>query len=215
MATALIYGAPGSGKTINTTRIPGKTLLLSSDNSALVLKNFDRPNLTIRAVKTFKDFVDDFEAATENKQYDNIIVDCLTDLIDSFITEVREKGFSGDIRQHYLAIYTKVKFLVRKAAFCDTNVLFNCWEDSEVGELTSGEMARCVSPMLPAKIKQQVCGLCNIVGRVSSAMDKNGNRQWYFFTEAGKETIMAKDQLFMRKSCMPESLFVNPAESKK
>ncbi|WP_406044170.1 AAA family ATPase [Succinimonas sp.] len=214
MATALIYGAPGSGKTINTTRIPGKTLLLSSDNSARVLNNFERPNLTVKEAMTFKDFVDDFEAATASKQYDNIIVDCLTDLIDAYITEIREKGFSGDIRQHYLAIYTKVKFLVRKAAFCDTNVIFNCWEDSEVGELTTGEMARCVSPMLPAKIKQQVCGLCNIVGRVSSAPNKNGNRQWYFFTEAGKETIMAKDQMFLRKSCLPENLFTAP-EAKK
>jgi phage nucleotide-binding protein len=214
MATALIYGAPGSGKTINTTRIPGKTLLLSSDNSARVLNNFERPNLTVKEAKNFKEFVDDFEAATESKQYDNIIVDCLTDLIDAYITEIREKGFSGDIRQHYLTIYTKVKFLVRKAAFCDTNVIFNCWEDSEVGELTSGDMARCVSPMLPAKIKQQVCGLCNIVGRVSSAMDKNGNRQWYFFTEAGKETIMAKDQMFLRKSCMPENLFTAPEDKK-
>lgn len=214
MATAIIYGAPGSGKTINTTRIPGKSLLLSSDNSARVLNNFERPNLTIKEAKTFKDFVDDFEAATESKQYDNIIVDCLTDLIDAYITEIREHGLSGDIRQHYLAIYTKVKFLVRKAAFCDTNVIFNCWEDSEVGELTSGEMARCVSPMLPAKIKQQVCGLCNIVGRVSSAMDKSGNRQWYFFTEAGKETIMAKDQMYLRKSCLPENLFTAPEVKK-
>ena len=214
MATAIIYGAPGSGKTINTTRLPGKSLLISSDNSARVLNNFERPNLTIKVAMSFKDFVDEFEAATESHQYDNVIVDCLTDLIDAYITEIREKGFSGDIRQHYLAIYTKVKFLVRKAAFCDTNVVFNCWEDSEVGELTSGEMARCVSPMLPAKIKQQVCGLCNIVGRVSSAIDKNGNRQWYFFTEAGKETIMAKDQMFLRKSCMPENLFTAPEDKK-
>lgn len=214
MATAIIYGAPGSGKTINTTRIPGKSLLISSDNSARVLNNFERPNLTIKAAMSFKDFVDEFEGATASHQYDNIIVDCLTDLIDAYITEIREKGFSGDIRQHYLAIYTKVKFLVRKAAFCDTNVVFNCWEDSEVGELTSGEMARCVSPMLPAKIKQQVCGLCNIVGRVSSAADRNGNRQWYFFTEAGKETIMVKDQLYMRKSCMPENLFTAPEDKK-
>ena len=214
MATAIIYGAPGSGKTINTTRIPGKSLLISSDNSARVLNNFERPNLTIKVAMSFKDFVDEFEAATASHQYDNIIVDCLTDLIDAYITEIREKGFSGDIRQHYLAIYTKVKFLVRKAAFCDTNVIFNCWEDSDVGELTSGEMARCVSPMLPAKIKQQVCGLCNIVGRVSSAIDSKGNRQWYFFTEAGKETIMAKDQMFLRKSCLPENLFTAPEDKK-
>ena len=126
MSTAIIFGAPGSGKTVNATLIPGKTLLLCSDNSAVVLNHFERPNLTVKEVKNFKDFVEAFDAATTNKIYDNIIVDCLTDLIDAYIVEIRENGFSGDIRQHYLAIYTKVKFLVRKAAFCDTNCIFNC-----------------------------------------------------------------------------------------
>ena len=213
MATALIYGAPGSGKTINATRIPGKTLLLSSDNSAMVLNNFERPNLTVKEVANFKSFVDMFEEATSSAHYDNIIVDCLTDLIDAYIVEIREGGFSGDIRQHYLAIYTKVKFLVRKAAFCNTNCIFNCWEDVETITLESGEIANRVSPMLPAKIKQQVCGLCNIVARVTSAVDKQGVRQWYFATE-GNEVRMAKDQLYLRKSCMPEDIFTKPEAAK-
>ena len=198
MATAIIYGAPGSGKTINTTRIPGKSLLLSSDNSARVLDNFDRPDLTTKEVKNFKEFTEAFEAATISKQYDNIIIDCLTDLIDSYIVEIREKGFSGDIRQHYLAIYNKVKYLVRQSAFCGTNCVFNCWEDIETVTLPNGEVANRVSPMLPSKIKQQVCGLCNIVAYVTSGNDKNGVKQWYYVTE-GTPTVMAKDQLYMRK----------------
>lgn len=80
--------------------------------------------------------------------------------------------------------------------------------------LPSGEVVNRVSPMLPAKIKQQVCGLCNIVAYVTSANDKQGNKQWYYVTE-GKPTIMAKDQLFMRKSCLPENAFIDPAETKK
>ena len=213
MAVMCLYGQPGSGKTINATRLPGKSLLISSDNSATVLKNFERPNLTIKEVQGFKEFVEAFEAATTNKQYDNIIVDCLTDLIDAYIVEIRENGFSGDIRQYYLAVYTKVKFLVRKAAFCDTNVVFNCWEDVETVTLPTGEIANRVSPMLPAKIKQQVCGLCNIVAYVTSANDKQNVKQWFFVTE-GSPTVMAKDQLFLRKSCMPENAFVAP-EAKK
>lgn len=213
MATALVYGAPGSGKTINTTRIPGKTLLISSDNSAMVLNNFERPNLTVKEAANFKMFVDLFEEATSSEHYDNIIVDCLTDLIDAYIVEIREGGVGGDIRQHYLAIYTKVKFLVRKAAFCNTNCIFNCWEDVETITLESGEIANRVSPMLPAKIKQQVCGLCNVVARVTSALDKQGNRQWYFATE-GNEVRMAKDQLYLRKNCVPEKLFEKTEEAK-
>ena len=90
MAVMCLYGQPGSGKTVNSTRLPGKTLLISSDNSALVLKNFERPNLTVKPASNFKEFVDAFEDATKNKQYDNIIVDCLTDLIDAYIVEIRE-----------------------------------------------------------------------------------------------------------------------------
>lgn len=212
MAVMCLYGQPGSGKTVNATRLPGKTLLLSSDNSALVLNNFDRPELTIIEIKSFREFADAFEAATASKQYDNIVVDCLTDIIDAYIVEVREAGVQGDIRQHYLAVYTKVKALVRKAAFCGTHCVFNCWEDVEAVTLPSGEMVNRVSPMLPAKIKQQVCGLCNIVAYVTSATDKQGRRQWYYITE-GKPTIMAKDQLFLRKSCMPEDVFVAPKET--
>jgi phage nucleotide-binding protein len=206
-----LYGAPGQGKTVNATRLPGKSLLISSDNSALVLKNFDRPNLTVKEARDFKEFVDTFDDATASKKYDNIIVDCLTDLIDGYITSIRENGFNGDIRQQYLAIYTKVKFLARKAAFCDTNVVFNCWEDMEMVTLPSGEIVNRVSPMLPAKIKQQVCGLCNIVAYVTSANDAKGNRQWYFITE-GNPTVMAKDQMFLRKNCIPEDLFKAPAK---
>lgn len=213
MAVMCLYGQPGSGKTVNATRLPGKSLLLSSDNSSLVLKHFERPNLTIKEVKNFKEFVDAFEAATTSKQYDNIIVDCLTDLIDAYIVEIRESGFSGDIRQHYLAVYTKVKFLTRKSAFCGTHVVLNCWEDIETVTLPSGEIVNRVSPMLPTKIKQQVCGLCNIVAYVTSANDKQGTKQWYYITE-GKPTIMAKDQLYLRKSCMPELAFTAPENNK-
>lgn len=213
MAVMCLYGEPGSGKTVNATRLPGKSLLLSSDNSALVLKNFARPNLTVKEVKSFKEFVERFEEATQNKQYDNIIVDCLTDLIDAYIVEIRENGFSGDIRQYYLAIYTKVKFLARKAAFCDTNVVFNCWEDITEKTLPTGEIVNYLSPALPAKIKQQVCGLCNIVAYVTTGVDKQGKKQWYFVTE-GSPTMMAKDQLYMRKNCLPEDAFTAP-EAKK
>lgn len=213
MAVMCLYGQPGSGKTVNATRLPGKSLLISSDNSAIVLKNFERPDLVVKEAQGFKEFVDIFEEATANKQYDNIIVDCLTDLIDAYIVEIRENGFSGDIRQYYLAVYTKVKFLVRKAAFCDTNVIFNCWEDVETITLPTGEVANRVSPMLPAKIKQQVCGLCNIVAYVTSANDKQNVKQWFYVTE-GSPTVMAKDQLFLRKSCMPENAFTAPEVKK-
>ena len=206
MATAIIFSPPGGGKTVNSTLIPGKTLLLSSDNSAVVLKNFKRENLTVKAIPTFKDFLDEFDKATTSKQYDTIITDCLSDLIDGFIVECRESKAFNDIRQAYMLVYTKVKALARKAAHCGTDCIFNCWEDVEEITTPSGEVKNRLSPMLPAKIKQQVCGLCNVIARVSTAMDKDNNRRWYYVTESS-ETLMAKDQLHCRTSCMPEDIF--------
>jgi len=206
MATAIIYGPPGSGKTVNATLIKGKNLLLSSDNSAVVLNNFKRENLTIKPIPTFKDFLDEFEKATNSKQYDTIIADYLSDIIDGYIVECRESKAFNDIRQAYMLAYTKVKALVRKAAHCGTDVIFNCWEDVEEITTPSGEIKNRLSPMLPAKIKQQVCGLCNVIARVSTAKDKEGNNRWYYVTEPS-DTLMVKDQLGCAKSLMPENLF--------
>ena len=206
MATAIIYGAPGTGKTVNSTLVPGKTLLLSSDNSAVVLNNFKRDNLTIMPVSTFKEYLDEFEKATTSKQYDTIITDCLTDIIDGFIVECRESKAFSDIRQAYMLVYTKVKALARKAAYCGTDCIFNCWEDVEEITTPSGEIKNRISPMLPSKIKQQVCGLCNVIAYVTTATDKDNNKRWYYVTEA-RDTLMVKDQLGCAKSLMPENLF--------
>lgn len=206
MSTAIIYGAPGSGKTVNSTLVPGKTLLLSSDNSAVVLNNFKRENLTIKTVATFKDYLDEFEKATTSKQYDTIITDCLTDIIDGFIVECRESKAFNDIRQAYMLVYTKVKALARKAAYCGTDCIFNCWEDVEEITTPSGEVKNRLSPMLPSKIKQQVCGLCNVIAYVTTATDKDNNKRWYYVTEA-RDTLMVKDQLGCAKSLMPENIF--------
>ena len=206
MATAIIYGAPGTGKTVNSTLVPGKTLLLSSDNSSVVLNNFKRENLTIKPVATFKDYLDEFEKATTSKQYDTIITDCLTDIIDGFIVECRESKAFNDIRQAYMLVYTKVKALARKAAYCGTDCIFNCWEDVEEITTPSGEVKNRLSPMLPSKIKQQVCGLCNVIAYVTTATDKEGNKRWYYVTEA-RDTLMVKDQLGCAKSLMPENIF--------
>lgn len=208
MATAIIYGPPGSGKTVNATLVPGKTLLLCSDNSSVVLNHFERPDLTIKEIASFKEYITEFEKATQSKQYDTVITDCLTDLIDGYIVECRESGKFNDIRQAYMNVYTKVKYFVRKAAYCGTDCIFTCWEDIETLTDTEGNIINRRSPMLPNKIKQQVCGLCNILAIVTTGMDKERNTRWFYITE-GNETRMCKDQLHNRKSCLPQHLFNN------
>ena len=215
MANALIYGPSGSGKTVNATRViapdRGKNLLLCSDNSWRVLKNFKRDNLTIEVVEHWvKDgrnihnetcFREQFDKAVESKMYDNIIVDNLSDIVDVCINEYREDKTFQDIRQGYMELYTALKQITRKAGQLDCNVIFTAWEEMYEYTQPDGNVINCVRPQIPGKIIQNVCGLMNIVGRVCKSKD-----EWVYQLE-GTASVMAKDQLACRKGCRPEDIF--------
>ena len=210
MANALIYTQSGGGKTVNSTLVAApkrkKNLLICSDNSSIVLKNFDRQNLTIQNVGTVKDFIDAYQKGYNSKQYDNIILDNLSDLIDMWLLELDASGKFKDFRQAYQLVYQSLKRLSRESAMLDCNTIFTCWSDNVEITLPTGEMAVRLQPKIPPKILDNVCGLMNVVAYINTATDADGNRRWYYVTE-GKPTLVAKDQIACRKSCMPEDLF--------
>ena len=78
MANALIYTQSGGGKTCNSTLVAApkrkKNLLICSDNSSIVLNNFERPNLTIKNVGTVKDFIGEYQAGYTSKKYEKLYV---------------------------------------------------------------------------------------------------------------------------------------------
>ena len=56
MSVALIWGSPGSGKTVGATApAKEKILLLCSDNSSVVLNMFDRKNVAVERVEHWID----------------------------------------------------------------------------------------------------------------------------------------------------------------
>ena len=217
MANALLYTQSGGGKTCNSTLVSapkrGKNLLICSDNSSIVLNNFERPNLKIENVATVKDFVDAYQTGYNEKIFDNIILDNLSDLIDMWLLELDASGKFKDFRQAYQLVYQSLKRLSRESTMLDCNTIFTAWSDNFEITLPSGELAVRLQPKIPAKILDNVCGLMNVVGYINTAVDKDGNKRWYYVTE-GSPTLMAKDQIACRKSCMPEDLFIIP-EAKK
>ena len=209
MANALIYCPSGGGKTVNATRVAlgkrGHNLLLCSDNSSVVLRNFERPNLEIVNLKSIKQFMDTFDGAVSAEKYDCIIVDNLSDLFDMWILELDASGKFKDMRQAYQSVYQALKRLVRKAGQVSTNVIFTAWHDDREITLGNGEKAVRITPKLQPKILDNICGLCNIVAYINTA-EKDGKKQWYYVLE-GTPQLYAKDQLFCRKSCLPEDIF--------
>lgn len=210
MANALIYCQSGGGKTVNSTLAAspkrGKNLLICTDNSSIVLQNFARPNLDIRNVSNVKGFVDEYRAGYECKRYDNIILDNLSDLIDMWLLELDDTGKFKDFRQAYQLVYQSLKRLSRESTTLDCNTIFTAWLDTVDITLPSGEVVTRMQPKIPAKILDNVCGLMNVVGYINTATTRDGEKRWYYVTE-GKPTLLAKDQIACRKSCMPEDIF--------
>ena len=213
MANALVFTQSGGGKTVNSTLVTapnrGKNLLICTDNSSIVLQNFDRPNLDILNVSSVKEFVDAYRTGANSKKYDNIILDNLSDLVDMWLLELDDSGKFKDFRQAYQLVYQSLKRLTRESTTMECNTIFTAWLDTTDFTLPTGEMVTRMQPKIPTKILDNVCGLMNVVAYINTATDKEGNKRWYYVTE-GKPTLMAKDQIACRKSCMPEDIFTVP-----
>ena len=219
MAVALVYGRSGAGKTVNSTlvrtRDRGRNLLLNSDGSALVLNNFDRPNLDVEVVEHWMAQGSDgkkqtclkeqFENAVASKKYDTIIVDNISDIFDLAVLEMDESGRYNDPRKYYLLIYNDLKRLAREAQQADCDVIFTAWSSEYEARLENGSLATGIRPKLPEKITDNFLGLCNIVAYVKTA-EKDGVKRWYYTTE-GSPILYCKDQIFCKKSCLPEDIF--------
>lgn len=222
MSVAMIWGSPGSGKTVAATApAKEKILLLCSDNSSVVLNMFERKNVTIEKVEHWINpgdgknyFTKQFENALNSKKYSLIVVDNLTDIKEMALLEIDEEGKIKDIRQVYQAVYMSIKRLTRMAANADCHVTFTCWDDGEEITKSDGTLALRQFPNLPKKILPQVLGLCNIVGQMAKAKDKSGNMRWFLITEDSETRYGCKDQIYGRKTVLPENLFEAPTTDK-
>ena len=208
MSVAMIVGESGAGKTVNATlaRTPKRIKLICTDNSSIVLQNFDRPNVDIENVSTVDAFMDAFHKSTENSNYSLIVVDNLSDYFDLAILEMEASGDFKDMRRAYAVLYSQIKRLVREATAVNCDVVFTAWQDIVEITLPTGEHIQRVQPKLPGKILNNVCGLMNIIAHVQTAMD--GDKKRWFYVTAGSPALLAKDQLYCRKSCLPEDIFI-------
>lgn len=222
MSVAMIWGSPGSGKTVAATAPKKEKIkLLCSDNSAVVLNMFERKNVEVERVEHWIDpgdgknyFSKQFESALASGKYTLIVVDNLTDIKELALLEIEEQGRIKDIRQVYQAVYMAIKRLTRMAANAKCHVTFTAWDDGEEITKSDGTLALRQSPNLPPKIRPQVLGLCNIVGQMCKGKDKDGKMSWFLITEDSETRYGCKDQLHGRKFIMPEDLF-NAPEVKK
>lgn len=207
MPTAIVYTKSGGGKTVNTSRVEGTTRLIDSDNSSVVLQNFDRPNVSVVKISSIASFMTEFETSAASGEFQNIIVDNVTDIIDRWLLELGAAGKNGGNPgiQDYQTVYNGVKRLVRRASDCGVNVILNFWQDTYFFTNGDGSQTSMLSPKMPQKLLENICGLCNIVAHIE-VYEKDEKKTW-FYNMNGTNNLYAKDQLFCRKTCMPEDIF--------
>lgn len=235
--TALLYCAPGVGKStaigLIAEKNEGKTLVLDIDRTITrtlqkgeVVKNIDNLFiLSIDNVNTFEDWSNKLKEIGENDckfLKDNgittVAVDNISELERCILSDLGSKGKNKGVPA--MADYQYVQFkLVNSLRYMkswNVNIVWTAWETTDDYIHPDGTKYSRLYPKISTKILDNICGLCDVVGKI--AINKDGE---HGICLEATQSIYAKNQIDSRKGCKVEE-FVNfdynvkkPEEEKK
>lgn len=219
--TALLYCPPGVGKStaigIIAEKSKGNTLVLDIDRTIQrtlakgeVVK--DTSKVLIRSIDNINTFEDWTKALMELKEMQEsgelkklgittIAVDNISELERCILSDLGQQGKNKGVPA--LADYQYMQFkLVNSLRYMKSlniNIVWTAWEDSNQFTHPDGTQYTRLMPKISAKIVDNICGLCDIVGKI--LVNKDG--QHGILLEA-TQNIYAKNQIDSRKACKVE-----------
>ena len=216
--TCLVYCAPGVGKStfigLIGEKSKGKTLVLDVDRTFVptmskneVVHDFDRIEVwPIDNVETWQSWGDTLKTLAEMKQngeldFENICVDNLSELERCILSDLGSKGKNKGVpaQADYQYMQFKLVNSLRFLKSLGVNVYLTAWETTEQFQNPDGSSYSRVYPKMSAKIVDNICGLCDVVGKV--IVNKEGQRG---FVMEATQNIYAKNQRDSRKVCKVE-----------
>ena len=203
--TALLYGTPGAGKTTTLGQLPGKTLLIDIDHSSDVLAG--NPNVDIVFIKDdLTNLASTLDELEKGHNYDNICVDNLSELEHGMLTAYGRIGNNDGVPglQDYGRVNYKLMDYVRRFRGLNGNIIFTAWEIPKEIVAPTGEKYNQFQPDLREKVQHNICGLCNVVGRLKQ--NEEGER--IIQLTSTKDTY-AKDQVNKRKWCNTKEVIID------
>lgn len=219
--TALLYCPPGIGKSTAIGLISeaseGNTLVLDIDRT--ITKTLAKGEIVKDTSKLFVEQVDNintFDAWTatlmelktlkENGQLDandirTIAVDNISELERCILSDLGAKGKNKGVPAMADYQYMQFKLVngLRWMKSLGVNVVWTAWEIAEQFTNPDGSQYSRLYPKCSTKIVDNICGLCDVVGKIF--VNKDG--QHGILLEA-TQNIYAKNQIDSRKFCKVE-----------
>lgn len=221
--TALLYCPPGVGKSTAIGLIAeaseGNTLVLDVDRTiertlakGEVVKNADKVlvtqvdnrgrNMEFGIEGTFKNWQDTLKEITPEflKEHDirTVAVDNISELERCILSDLGSQGKNKGVPA--MADYQYMQFqLVNSLRYMKgwgVNIIWTAWEDCSTFTHPDGTQYSRLVPKVSAKIVDNICGLCDVVGKILvNKENKHG-----ILLEA-TQNIYAKNQIDGRKAC--------------
>lgn len=214
--TALLYCAPGVGKSTALGLIgeksKGKTLVLDVDRTFVptmakdeVVHDFSKFEvLQVDNINIWTDWtkkLTDLKAAKEAgklTEYENICVDNISELERCILSDLGRQGKNKGVpaQADYQYMQFKLMDSLRFMKSLGLNVIWTAWETTEDYVTLDGTCYTRSYPKISKKIVDNVCGLCEIVGKI--IVNKDGERG---VVMEATQNIYAKNQIDTRKIC--------------
>ncbi|MBR1436958.1 MAG: AAA family ATPase [Synergistaceae bacterium] len=200
--SVLIYGTPGMGKTTLLGSQQGRTLIIDIDRGTNVLVGCENVDV-VRVSENVKELQEILRELQENCDYDNVCLDSLSELERSILTTLSIRNGTGSPSlQDYTKTNNYVLNCCRQLRGLQANVMFTAWEKCVEITAPSGEKYTRLVPMLRDKNMENICGLCDIVGRIYTDRETGERKVWL----EGRPEVIAKDRIYKRKCCKFEEV---------
>lgn len=216
--TALFYCSTGVGKTTTAGLIAekskGKTLILDVDRTIAtslgkgeIVKDISRIDIRqVDNIHTWSDWEAILVELGELKKagkldYENIVVDNISELERCILSDLGSQGKNKGVpaQADYQYMQFKLVNSLRFMKSLGVNVIWTAWETYENYTMPDGTQYTRSYPKISAKIVDNICGLCDIVGKIIAKQD--GTRG--ILLEA-TQNVYAKNQLDNRKGCLAQ-----------
>lgn len=213
--TALLYCPPGVGKSTAIGLIAetseGNTLVLDIDRTIMrtlakgeVVKNTDKVLVHhVNNIDTFDDWTKTLKELTDtsflkDNNITTVAVDNISELERCILSDLGSKGKNKGVpaMADYQYMQFKLVNSLRYMKAWGVNIVWTAWETSEPFTYPDGTQYTRLVPKISAKIVDNICGLCDIVGKI--LINKDGVHG--ILLEA-TQNIYAKNQVDSRKGC--------------